>query len=76
MSDLPLMKTPDDLSPNTYPVVGAAVLLNYGHTPHIAIVTGFTEDGVKIAETNYRRCKKTERTLRFTDAALRGFYLP
>ncbi len=73
--DLPPMRTPDDLEPNSPPFVGAAVLLDY-KLAHIAVITEIRDDGYMITEANYKPCEITERFLPWDNAHLRGFYHP
>ena len=73
--ELPRIKTPNDLTPNTNAYVGVAVLLDY-NMAHIAVVQGVTATGVWITEANFRLCKRTERFILFTDPKLRGFWQP
>lgn len=73
--DLPPMRTPDDLKPNSIPTVGSAVLMRYGKVPHIAIVTSLHEKGFYIVEANYHRGRPGVRFIKWNDRHLRGFYI-
>lgn len=72
--DLPRMRTPDDVKPNSVPFEGAAALFKYGKTPHIAVVLKIVEDGFYIGESNYHTCHPSSRFIPWNDPHLRGFY--
>lgn len=73
VEDLPKIPDPSVLKPNSSPVIGAAVLLDY-NVPHIAVVTKLLEDGFMILEGNFHKCKKTYRFIAWNDPHLRGFW--
>jgi len=73
---LPPIRTPGDITPNTTPFVGAAVLLKYGAVHHIAVITAINENSFSIIESNYKRCQITEREIRYDDPRIRGFWKP
>lgn len=73
VADLPLVRTPADLSPNTTASPGVAVLLDY-NVPHIAVVTRVEHEGFWITEANFHKCARGERFILWTDPALRGFW--
>lgn len=75
--NLPPINNPGELKPNTPPVLGAGVLLNYSiGGSHLGVLIGWTENGFKISEANFNRCKKTTREIKWNDTHLRGFYKP
>lgn len=75
--ELPLMKTPDDLEPNTPIFIGAAALFRYPTEAHIAFVAGPLEETCFwVDETNYSHGKFTRRCVDYHDPSLRGFWRP
>lgn len=75
LPELPIINTPADLTPNTTPHVGVAVLFDY-ELPHIAILTALEPEGFWIVESNFKMCRKTTRFIKWADPALRGFWQP
>lgn len=55
---------------------GKVAVFDYDGLPHYAVVTGMGMGTFTVDETNYKRCKKTQRTIKFDDPALVGFYSP
>lgn len=75
--NLPPIRTPAELKPNSPPALGAGVLLDYTiGGSHLGVLIGWTENGFKISESNFNRCKKTIREIKWNDTHLRGFYKP
>lgn len=63
----------DDILPNSPPIVGGGILFQYPQAGHIALIRNITDTGFIIEESNYKRCKKTERLVDFNDKYIRGF---
>lgn len=63
--------TPNQLTPNSPPVQGGAVIFSYGH---IAFVEAIMPNGMWVSEANKKPCQKTERFVRYDDPSIRGFY--
>lgn len=68
-----------ELTPNTSPAIGRVALFKYNEGKdvndfHAALITGFTKNGFKIKETNFKKCRYTERFISWNDKFLRGFY--
>lgn len=55
---------------------GPIAVFKYHGVQHFAIVTGIGMGEFHISETNYRKCKKGQRTISYTDPNLIGFYTP
>lgn len=70
------IKNAEDYTPNGAPTIGGLVLLKYPKAAHVAVITGFTGNGVTVRETNYEPCKMGRREILFTDPALVGFWNP
>lgn len=64
----------DEIVPNSPPTIGGVVVMNYHGVPHVALITGFTNDGVIVSESNYHHCLYDTRTVSWTDKALVGFF--
>lgn len=62
-----------DLVPNFSPIIGGGILLEYPNASHIAVITGFTDEGFEIVEWNYEPCEETRRVIAFNDHRIRGF---
>lgn len=60
----------EELEPNGRPMIGGGVLFTYGH---LAVITKIEEDGFWIIESNYRRCKVSERFIKWGDNTIKGF---
>lgn len=74
--DLPRIKNPSELLPNTTPSKGVLALFNYKGVHHIAEVIGVSEIGFMVREANFEKCKRTERFIMWDSPSLRGFYQP
>lgn len=77
--NIPLIDA-DKLVPNSYPAIGAGVLLKYKSKKtgeYIYHVTGpikvFTENGYSICEGNFEAGKRTCRIIDFNDSHIIGF---
>jgi hypothetical protein len=55
------------------PTIGGLVLLKYDDVYHIAVVTGFTNDGFRVFEGNYKPCEITRRTIGWNDERIVKF---
>ena len=69
-------KNAKDLPTNGTMRIGNVALFNYNGVYHAALITGININGFSIKETNYVKCKYTEREIRYTDKSIRGFYDP
>lgn len=78
--DMPPIRTPADLEPNSVPMPKAAILMSWGGLPHIGYAVAFTLDGLGfIMEHRYLKrgeCITTFDRFNFDDKRLRGFYKP
>lgn len=72
--NLPYNTNASDVVANSRPTIGGLVLLDYGNIEHVAIIQEFTDTGFKVKESNYRKCKETERIIQFDSPFIRGFY--
>lgn len=73
--NLPSIKSPDDLDPNTTPHKGAIALFKYKNgVPHMAEVIAVNTTTFTVREANYSKCARGERVVSFYDPSLRGFY--
>jgi len=63
----------EDLIPNSTPVVGGVALFNYSGVHHTAVITELSEQTFSVIETNYKKCQKTQRDIRYNDPSIRGF---
>jgi len=59
--------------PNSMPAVGGGILLKYPNASHIAIIKDITDEGFLVSESNFYRCKKSERLISFNDKFIKGF---
>lgn len=73
---IPLIHTPGDLVPNSEVTIGGAILLVYGETHHIAIVSSFSLDQVCFHESNYRRGELSSRCVPLDAKEIRGYWYP
>lgn len=64
----------EDLTHNTTLREAEAVLLKYGDVYHVAVITKLGENGIHIAEGNYKPGAFTMRVIKFDDPNIRGFY--
>jgi len=71
--DLPKNTDAIDLKPNNQPAVGNGILFNYNGVGHIAIITGYKENGFLVKESNYNECKISTRVVSFNDKSIVGF---
>ena len=74
--NIPYNTDAEDFIPNTRPQVGALVLMDYGNTSHVAIITKLTENGIVIVEGNKIPCEKSERVIPYNYYAIKGFWIP
>lgn len=76
-SDVPIQDA-DKFIPNSTPIVGGLVLMEYDHTDyvvhHVAVIEQITPDGFLIVEGNYKPCEETRRFIPFDYSRLRGFW--
>jgi hypothetical protein len=63
-----------DFKPNGPPQIDGLVLLDYDGVAHVAVITGFTADGIIVSEGNYHHCKKDTREIPLSDIHIRGFW--
>lgn len=63
-----------DFKANGPPQVGGLVLLDYDGTGHVAVITGFTADGITVSEGNYHHCEKDTRIILLNDPHIIGFW--
>lgn len=63
----------EDIPTNSTPIVGGVVLFDYETVGHVAVITKIEADGFWVYEGNYRECEITERFIKWTDKAIRGF---
>lgn len=57
------------------PLVGALILTRESSQGHAGVVVSFTLTTVTFRDTNYSRCKQTERTLPLNSPLIRGYYV-
>lgn len=55
------------------PSVGSILLLHYPKAWHVAVVTGFSEEGVYVREANFHLCQTSTRLIAWSDPALIKF---
>ena len=73
--NLPRVRTPDDLQPNTTAHIGAGVLLKYKNkVPHVAVIIGISEKGMLVGQTNKPEGEYSEEWLPWNHYAIRGFW--
>lgn len=63
-----------EIAPNSPPTVGSVAIFNYSGTPHLAVITAFTDDGFIVREANYKPAVIDTREISFKDKALVGFW--
>jgi hypothetical protein len=72
--DLPVQDASRYVATTTAPSVGAVALMVYpSGSWHVALVTGVSDEGVAIAETNYRSCEFGTRTIPHDYSRLVGY---
>lgn len=64
------------VTPNSVPRVGGAVVMEYGDLPHVAYIEAIETDGVLVSESNYVHCQYDNRLISWQDVHLRGYYYP
>ncbi len=72
----PSLPTTKKLLASTSKKFGKVAVFNYDGLPHYAVVESMGIGTFTVTETNYKRCQKTTRTIRFDDPALVGFWSP
>ena len=72
------MKLPKmaQIKPNSIPVVGSIVIMNYRGVKHVSVITGLSKDGVMVKEANFTPCLVGKRFISFKDPFLVGFFNP
>lgn len=66
---------PNRMSPASQtPFIGAGVLLSEGSVGHIAVVEKIEAGRIYVSETNYYRCRYSERWINLDYWAIRGYY--
>lgn len=73
--DIPLNMNASDFKPNSTPVINGLVILQYPKAWHVAVITGFTDDGFSVVEGNYKPCQKDTRVLKWNDPHIVGFWV-
>lgn len=69
---VPRVKNANDIKPNTIsPHRGGLVVFKYNH---IAVIQKITEEGIYVREGNYKRCRITERLVKWDDPQIRGYW--
>ena len=63
----------EDFTPNGTPDIGNVALFRYKTDAHVALITGYTENGFAVKESNFRSCQTTEREVYWSDPYLKGF---
>ena len=79
MGGVPLPPSPidaKDIPNNGTPHKGNVVLLNYNGIGHAALILEMYPGGFYVRETNFEKCRQTERLIEFDDPAIRGFFSP
>ena len=71
---IPFETNAEDLHPNTFPHVGAVVLLKYKRLYHAALIIKIDGEGFTVYEGNYEPCHTGERYILLNDPAIRGFW--
>jgi len=65
----------EDLEPNSRPFVGAVALFYYPQGGgHAGLITDIGWLGFWVSESNFNKCKRTERFISWNDKFLKGFY--
>lgn len=66
---------PNRITPaSATPFIGAGILLREGSVGHIGVVREITATQVRFTETNYFRCRYSERWINIDDPRIRGYY--
>ena len=66
-----------DQTPNSdVPMVGGVVLLQYNGINHAAYIESVHGTGIKVSETNYKKCKYTERIILYGSPSIIGYIDP
>jgi len=68
--DFPKVNHVEELQPNHSPTINGGVLFTYGH---IGVITNITDKGFNIIESNFHRCKISERFIGWQNNTIKGF---
>lgn len=60
--------------PNSVPIVGGVVIMQYGDLPHVAYIKALETDGILVSEANYHHCQFDTRLIRWDDPHIVGFF--
>lgn len=55
-------------------MVGGEILLSYNELWHVAVIEGFTANGILVVEGNYIPCLVTRREIAFNDPRIVAFF--
>lgn len=73
---IPIPTDADLILPNGSPDIGNGALFRYASSSHIAVITGYTENGFTVKESNFKKGQITlKREILWTDRYLIGFVL-
>ena len=82
--NIPLGTDINTIKSNSPPTIGGLAIFSYDGIGHVAIITGFRDDGFTVKESNFEKCKISERFAKWDDekwnsirkgaTILRGFY--
>jgi hypothetical protein len=72
----PTLPTTKKLLASTSKKFGKVAVFDYDGLPHYAVVDSMGIGTFTVTETNYKRCQRTTRTIKFNDPALVGFWSP
>lgn len=63
----------EDFIPDAPPDIGNVALFRYKTDAHVALITGYTDKGFAVRESNFKSCLATEREIYWSDPYLKGF---
>lgn len=70
----PTLPRTAEIHNNLQQIPAEVVVFDYSGLPHYAVVRSVSSTTLDIAETNFKRGKKTYRTIPRTDPAIIGYY--
>lgn len=65
-----------EIAPNSYAFEGAVIIMKYGETKHLGVISELREDVMVVREANYVKCSNASREVAYDDPKIVGFWSP